>query len=63
MRIKTYLQNSFNELIYKVTWPSYSELQNTAVVVMTAAFIIAMIVFGMDYIFENIMETVYSLFY
>ncbi len=63
MRIKTYFQDAFNELIHKVTWPSYSDLQNSAVVVMVASFIIAMIIFGMDFIFENVMEAVYSLFY
>ncbi len=63
MRIKSYFQEAFNELIYKVTWPSYNELQNSAVVVMIASFIIALIIFGMDFIFENVMEAVYSLFY
>lgn len=63
MRIKTYFQEAFNELIHKVTWPSYSDLQNSAVVVMVASFIIALIIFGMDFMFENVMEAVYSLFY
>ena len=40
-----------------------AELQNSAVVVMIASFIIALIIFGMDTVFENFMEGVYSLFY
>jgi preprotein translocase subunit SecE len=63
MRIKTYFQEAFTELVYKVSWPTWSELQNSAVVVMIASFIIAMIVFGMDFVFENFMEVVYSIFY
>ncbi|MFO7922577.1 MAG: preprotein translocase subunit SecE [Bacteroidales bacterium] len=63
MRIITYFQEAFTELVHKVSWPSWSDLQNSAVVVMIASFIIAMIVFGMDFVFENFMEVVYSMFY
>jgi preprotein translocase subunit SecE len=63
MRIKTYLQESYNELIHKVSWPTTAELQNSAIVVMIASFIIAMIIFGMDSVFENLMETIYSILY
>jgi preprotein translocase subunit SecE len=63
MRIKTYLQESYNELIHKVSWPTTAELQNSAIVVMIASFIIAMIIFGMDTVFENLMETIYSILY
>ncbi len=63
MRIITYFQEAFKELVYKVSWPTWSELQNSAVVVMVASFIIAMIIFGMDFVFENFMEGVYSFFY
>ncbi len=63
MRIKSYFQEAFNELVHKVSWPTWAELQNSAVVVMIASFIIAMIIFGMDMVFENFMEVVYSIFY
>jgi preprotein translocase subunit SecE len=63
MRIKTYFQEAYNELIHKVSWPTTAELQNSAVVVMIASFIIAMIIFGMDSVFENLMETIYSILY
>ncbi|MGF1586184.1 MAG: preprotein translocase subunit SecE [Bacteroidales bacterium] len=63
MRIKTYFQEAFTELVYKVSWPTWAELQSSAVVVMVASFIIAMVIFGMDFVFENLMEVVYSLFY
>ncbi len=63
MRIITYFQEAFTELVHKVSWPTWAELQNSAVVVMIASFIIAMIVFGMDFVFENFMEVVYSIFY
>lgn len=61
--IKRYIQESFTELFHKVTWPTWAELQNSAVLVMAASLIIALIVAGMDLSFEKIMDTVYSLLY
>jgi preprotein translocase subunit SecE len=63
MRIKTYFQDAFTELVHKVSWPTTAELQNSAIVVMIASFIIALVIFGMDFVFENFMEVIYSIFY
>ena len=63
MKIKLYFQEAFNELIHKVSWPTWSELQNSALVVMVASLIIALIIFAMDYSFQNIMDLIYSMFY
>lgn len=62
-KIKNYLQEAFRELIYKVTWPTWAELQNSAIIVMVATFIIALMVFIMDFSFRNIMEFIYKMFY
>lgn len=63
MRIKTYIQETWNELIHKVSWPTWSDLQNSAVVVMIGTVIISLIIFAMDVSFRNIMEMIYGLFY
>ena len=63
MKIKLYLQEAFNELIHKVSWPTWSELQSSALVVMVASLIIALIIFAMDYSFQNLMDLIYSMFY
>jgi len=63
MSIKGYFRESFTELLHKVTWPTWSELQNSAVLVMVATLIIALIVSLMDFSFSEIMEFVYSLLY
>jgi len=63
MSIKGYFQESYTELVHKVTWPTWSELQNSAVLVMVASLIIALIVAGMDAAFGRIMEFIYSLLY
>jgi len=63
MNIKGYFQESFTELAHKVTWPTWHELQNSAVLVMVAALIFALIVALMDATFSRIMEFIYSLLY
>ncbi len=63
MKIKSYLKDSYNELVHKVSWPTWSELQRSAVIVMVASLIIAVIVFMMDFSFRNLMDFIYSMFY
>jgi len=60
-RIIHYLKESYTELVHKVTWPSWKELQNSALVVMIASLIFALIVFVMDISFQNILEGIYKL--
>lgn len=54
------VKESYNELVYKVTWPTRKELTNSAVVVMIASVIIAIFVFIVDQVFENIMRLIYN---
>ncbi|MBQ6237800.1 MAG: preprotein translocase subunit SecE [Bacteroidales bacterium] len=46
-----YVKSSYDELVHKVSWPTFKELQNSAVVVAVAALILAVIIFLMDYVF------------
>jgi preprotein translocase subunit SecE len=57
-----YVKESYDELMHKVSWPTWSELQNSAVVVSVASLIIALVVFVMDKSFEVILQQFYSLF-
>ncbi len=63
MKLKLYFQEAYNELVHKVSWPTWKELQNSAFIVMVASFIIALIVLVMDLSFENLMGLVYKLFH
>ncbi len=63
MKIGVYVKESFNELVHKVTWPTLKELQSSAIVVMVASIIIALVIFLIDLVFENLMEFIYKLFY
>ncbi|MDR2010565.1 MAG: preprotein translocase subunit SecE [Bacteroidales bacterium] len=62
-KIKTYFVETYNELVYKVTWPKWSELQSSAIVVMVASLIFAVLIFSMDFIFKELLEIIYGLFY
>ncbi len=61
-KIRAYISESYDELINKVSWPSWSELQSSAVVVSIASLIIAFIVYLMDISFSSILEQFYRLF-
>ena len=60
MKIIGYAKESYNELVRKVTWPAWSELQNSAIVVMIASFIIAMVIYLMDIFFSFLMDNIYK---
>ena len=54
------LKASYDELLHKVSWPSRSELSNSAVVVLFASLIMALAVFGIDVVFESVMDFIYT---
>ncbi len=58
----TYIKESYDELMNKVSWPSWSELQSSSIVVAIASIIIALIIYLMDQAFSNMMNVFYSLF-
>lgn len=60
-KIRTYFEETTNELVNKVSWPTWSELQGSAIVVMTASVIIALVVFAMDSAFSKLMELAYQM--
>ncbi|MBZ0242376.1 MAG: preprotein translocase subunit SecE [Bacteroidales bacterium] len=57
-----YAKESYVELMQKVSWPTWSELQSSAIVVSIASLIIALVVYLMDKSFQIILENFYRLF-
>ena len=57
-KITNYCKESYDELVHKVSWPTRAELSSSAVVVLTASLLIALVVFLMDSAFQFIMEDV-----
>ncbi|MGN0086008.1 MAG: preprotein translocase subunit SecE [Alloprevotella sp.] len=58
-KVITYCKDSYEELRYKTTWPTQSELTHSAIVVLIASIVIALIVFAEDTIFEFLMKFIY----
>ena len=56
-----YLKESFVEMTKKVAWPSWDKLQNSAIVVMVASVIFAVVIFAMDFCFQHLMSFIYTL--
>ena len=49
--IKTFFEESYNELMHKVTWPTWKELQESTVLVFITTLILTVLIFLMDFIF------------
>ena len=58
-KIFKYCKESYDELAHKTTWPTRSELTHSAVVVLSASLLIALVVFAMDFVFQSVMEVIY----
>jgi len=61
-KLRLYIEDTTNELMTKVSWPSWKELQDSAIIVMIASLIIAVIVFAMDWVFNKGTGFLYDLF-
>ncbi|MBQ0061021.1 MAG: preprotein translocase subunit SecE [Bacteroidaceae bacterium] len=58
-KIAKYCKESYDELVHKVSWPSRSELTSSAVVVLFASLFIALVIFGLDTVFDFVTKIVY----
>lgn len=49
--VKTFFEESYNELLHKVTWPTWSELQESTVLVFITILLFTAMIFLMDFVF------------
>jgi preprotein translocase subunit SecE len=61
-RIRHYIRESYQELLQKVSWPTWNELQNSAIIVMIASLILAVVIMAMDMAFKNLIGAIYQIF-
>ena len=54
-----YCKVCYEELAHKVTWPTYKELTQSAVVVLSASLVIALVVWLMDVVFKSAMSEIF----
>lgn len=59
-KLSLYLKESYQELLKNVSWPTAAQLQESTVVVLITASILALLIFGMDFISALVFKTLYK---
>ncbi|MDD6103998.1 MAG: preprotein translocase subunit SecE [Bacteroidales bacterium] len=62
-KLSVYFKESYNELTKKVSWPTWAQLQSSAIVVLVASVLFAAVIFLMDFAFKNLMTGIYNLLF
>jgi len=58
--VSEYIKESYVELTQKVTWPTWRELQNSSILCLVAALIIALIILAMDQSIRFLLDQFYT---
>ncbi|MBE7172533.1 MAG: preprotein translocase subunit SecE [Williamsia sp.] len=58
----TYFNESYKELVEKVTWPTWAQLQQSTIIVLVATVLITAIVFVMDAASSQVLQFIYNFF-
>jgi preprotein translocase subunit SecE len=61
-KFTAYLKDSYKELVHKVTWPNWDQLQQSTMIVLGSTLMITAMVWIMDFVANNSMKFIYSLF-
>jgi preprotein translocase subunit SecE len=61
-KVRAYFDEISDELNHKVSWPTWAELQSSAIVVLIATLIVSFMIFIMDFGFSKIMGVFYDFF-
>jgi preprotein translocase subunit SecE len=61
-KVKNYILDSVDEIRNKVSWPKFSELQSSAILVLVASLIFAIIIGFVDLGFKNVLSWFYKEF-
>lgn len=59
-KIRLYINESLEELRTKITWPTWVNLQQTTGIVLLASALLALLIFGMDAISNNVLKLIYG---
>ena len=59
-KVVQFIKESYEEMTQKVTWPTWGDLQNSAVLVLVASAIISLVIMAMDKGANFVLETFYN---
>jgi len=60
-KVKNYVLESYDEIRNKVSWPKFNELQSSAILVLVASLIFALVIGLIDFGFKNGLTWFYTL--
>jgi preprotein translocase subunit SecE len=61
-KVSNYIRDSYKELMEKVTWPNWQQLQQSTMIVLVATLLITALVWVMDFIAAGSLNFIYKLF-
>ena len=61
-KVSHYFRDSYKELMEKVTWPNWDQLQQSTMIVLVATLLITAMVWVMDFIAAGGLNFIYKLF-
>jgi preprotein translocase subunit SecE len=61
-KLRTYITESWDEIKNKVTWSKYTELQGSAILVLVASTIFALVIGAIDWVFKTGLQWFYKEF-
>lgn len=61
-KVSAYVKDSYHELLEKVTWPTWAQLQQSTVIVLVATLLIMAAVWLMDTGSALLLKFIYSFF-
>ena len=61
LKLFTNIEESYNELRYKTSWPTKSQLVKSSMIVLIASIILSLIIWAVDWLLENVMSLIYNL--
>ncbi|MDX5348084.1 MAG: preprotein translocase subunit SecE [Hymenobacteraceae bacterium] len=61
-KVKKYISETVDEMRYKVSWPTYAELQKSSALVLIGSLAFALVVGLMDFVFDSTLSWFYGQF-
>lgn len=58
-KVSNYFRDSYKELLEKVTWPSWQQLQQSTMIVIVATLLITALVYVMDFVAAGGLNFIY----
>jgi preprotein translocase subunit SecE len=61
-KITTYFKESYKELTEKVTWPTWTQLQQSTMIVIAATLLFTAVIGAMDFVTNVALKFIYNIF-